>query len=370
MSTGTESPNSLNTQNFSDSDDEILDGFAEGPLPGDPPRPGDTHDDGTPMGLGGEKGKQSEPASSTLEADIASDTKPGKELPEDAATSEPVADDGEEIDEKVPSIDSDEPEAPEFSSVLLQMAGYADAEAAKADGFGTPEALHAFIRGRGQLLTPEREGPLYGRKETPAPAEQSEELEVKPFELPADKVELLDEDLVDLLKQMNEHYQNEIQSLRKSSSTQRQEVDEVTQFDQAVQSLGEQWQDTFGEGPGEELADKARHNASALAAFRNRDELFDVVQDLRARNAKKGLAPMTVAQEVYYALQERHPEKFQQIVFGKEKPKSRSTNRPTQRNTPPRTQNDKTLAAVNRMLAKKGRSRLTADPSDGFDGEI
>lgn len=30
----TESPTSLNTQNFAGSDDDILDGFAEGPLPG------------------------------------------------------------------------------------------------------------------------------------------------------------------------------------------------------------------------------------------------------------------------------------------------------------------------------------------------
>ena len=65
-----------NTQDFSGSDDEIVDNFAEGPQPGDPPPKGDTHDDGLPMGLGGEKGKQSEPASSTLEADIVNGTTP------------------------------------------------------------------------------------------------------------------------------------------------------------------------------------------------------------------------------------------------------------------------------------------------------
>ena len=368
----TESPASLNTQDFSNSDDDILDNFAEGPLPGDAPPPGDTHDDGTPMGLGGEKGKQSEPASSTLEADIASDTKSGEEKPPEsdsqtrAAESEPVQDEGDEVDEEVPSTESEEPESPEFSPVLLQMAGYADADAAKADGFGTPEALHAFIRGRGQLLTPERDGPLYGRKKTPPPAEEAESPESKPFELPPDKLEVLDEDLVELLNQMNEHYQQEIQSLRGS----RQEIDEVSQFDQEIQNLGEQWQDTFGEGPGEELAHEARLNPTAMAAFRNRDELFDVVQTLRDAGAQNGLAPMTLQQEIRFALMQRHPDKFQQIVSGKVKPKSRSTNRPTQRNTPPRTQNDKTLAAVNRMLSKKGRSKLTADPGDDFDGEI
>ena len=66
--TKTESPTSLTAQDFSGSDDEILDNFAEGPKEvGDAPPMDDTHDDGTPMGLGGEKGKQSEPASSTLD---------------------------------------------------------------------------------------------------------------------------------------------------------------------------------------------------------------------------------------------------------------------------------------------------------------
>jgi hypothetical protein len=214
---------------------------------------------------------------------------------------------------------------------------------------------------------------LYGRKETPPPAEQTAVPEVEPFELPADTMELLNEDLADVLKQMNEHYQKEVQSVRATlaqQAQQTQEVDEVTQFDQAIQSLPEQWQDTFGEGPGEELAAKAQLNSAAHAAFRNRDELFDAVQGVRERNAAKGFAPMTLQQEIQFALMQRHPDKFQQTTSGKESPKSRSTNWPTQRRTPPRTQSDKTLAAVNAMLAKKGSARLTVDPDDDFDGEI
>lgn len=368
MSTGTESPISLNAQDFSGSDDDILDGFAEGPLPGDAPNPGDTHDDGTPMGLGGEKGKQSEPASSTLEADIVNGTTSGEKGPSDrAAKSEPVTGEGEEAGEDIPSAGEEEPESPDFSPVLLEMAGYADAEAAKADGFGSPEALHAFVRGRGLLLKPERNGPLYGRKEPP-PAEKAAVPEVKSFELPAETLEVLDDDLVDLLKQMNDHYQKEIRSLRESTGPQG--VDEVSQFDQAIQNLGEQWQDTFGQGPGEELATKAQLNSAALTAFRNRDELYDVVQTLRETSARKGLAPMTLQQEIQFALMQRHPDMFEQTVSGKVSPRSRSTHRPTQRKTPPRTQNDRTLAAVNAMLAKKGQSRLTADPRDDLDGEI
>jgi len=374
----TESPTSLNAQDFSGSDDEILDNFAEGPQPGDPPPLDDTHDDGTPMGLGGEKGKQSEPASSTLEADMANDTKPGEEVPPEGAdarepaASEPATDEGEEVDDEVPSADTQEPETPDFPPVLLQMAGYPDAKAAQEDGFGTPEALHAYIRGRGQLLTSEEEGPLYGRSSEEA-SQEEEESGIEPFELPEETLEILDDDLAGLLRQMNEHYQKEVQSIRSTVSQQveqEQDFDDVEEFDQAVQNLGEQWQDTFGDGPGTELADKAKRDPVAMAAFRNRDELFDAVQTLRETSARKGLAPMALQQEIQFALMQRHPDTFQQAISGKSSGKSRGISRPTQRKTPPRTQNDKTVADVNAMLRKKGRPKLTADPHDDFDGEI
>ena len=78
----TPNPIASNTQDFSNSDDEILDNFADGP---------DPNDDGTPMGLGGDKEKQAEPASSTLEADIVNGTtkQPGEEHPPENSASEP-----------------------------------------------------------------------------------------------------------------------------------------------------------------------------------------------------------------------------------------------------------------------------------------
>ncbi len=370
----TESPTSLNSQNFSGSDDDILDNFAEGPQPGDPPPLDDTHDDGTPMGLGGEQGKQSEPASTTLEADIANDKKPGDDTvpPEEPAKSEPVADEGDEVVEA--EAETTDTEEPEYPDVLLQMAGYQDAKAAKDDGFGTPEALHAYVRGRGQLLAPERSGPLYGRpkEETLPPVEDTSEPEIKPFEIPADKMEYVDDDLKAVLNDMNEHYQKEVKELRSSvAQQQRPEVDEVSQFDTAVQNLGDQWQDVFGSGDGAEMASRAdRGDLKAATTFKNRDELFDEVQSLRQRSEAKGLAPMALQQEIQYALMQRHPDKFQQELSPTPERKSRGISRPTQRKTPPKTQNDKTLAAVNRMLAKKGKTKLTADPEDGFDGEL
>ena len=78
QSSVTPPPVSSNTQDFSGSGDEIMDNFAEAPVPDD----ANLSDDGTPMGLGGEKAKQSEPASSTLESDMVNGTKqPGKDIP-------------------------------------------------------------------------------------------------------------------------------------------------------------------------------------------------------------------------------------------------------------------------------------------------
>jgi hypothetical protein len=139
-------------QDFSESDDEILDNFADGPDGSelDNSRT-DTSDDGTPMGLGGEKGKQSEPASSTLEADILKGKEPDETSPSDTAAGEPEPVQepaGEEGAEISPEPKTEEPESPDshevqFPPMLLQMAGYADADAAKAAGLGTPEALSA-----------------------------------------------------------------------------------------------------------------------------------------------------------------------------------------------------------------------------------
>ncbi len=148
----TPNPIASNTQDFSGSDDEILDNFADGP---DAALSNDSAtDDGTPMGLGGEKGKQAEPASSTLEADIVNGTTkqtPERQMPEGqagetsppaqpASEPEPVQEPAGEKEgaEKSPEPDSEEPETPALSPILLQMAGLADAAAAQAEDLGLP----------------------------------------------------------------------------------------------------------------------------------------------------------------------------------------------------------------------------------------
>lgn len=377
----TSDPISSNTQDFSGSDDEILDNFAEGP------------DDGTPMGLGGEKGKQAEPASSTLEADIVG----GVKTQDTGETSPPeTASEPEPAEEPAGEKESEEPETPEFPSTLLQMAGYADADAAKAAGFESPESLFAAVKWRSQLLQPGAEPAqpsaqgLYRRRQppksdsaAPAPAPKAEETtESKPFELPAEKLEMLDEDLVSVLREMHSSQQQELQSLRQQLQERenmiasQQEQNEEAQFDEAVQNLGEHWRDVFGEGSGSDLAQAGQSDPMAMTNFNHRAMLFEAVEAVREVNAKQGYKPMSLEQEIHWALMQRYPDKFQQAISGNSSPKANSgrgvvASRPTQRRTPPKSHNDKLLSSIDGMLRKrKGYSLDMGEPEEEFDGEV
>jgi hypothetical protein len=392
------------TQDFSESDDEILDNFAEGPQPGDPPPAGDTHDDGLPMGLGGERGKQSEPASSTLEADIVNGTtrQPGETSPpgQSADRSPPVQGSAGETGAETSPEPSGEPETPEFPPALLQMAGLADADAAKAAGFQDSDALFAAIRWRSQLLTPgaqpavasvQEQVPgtgVYRRptQQPPAPVFQEptpkpeESAGVTPFELPADKRDMLDEDLLAVLDQMNAHYQQEFKTLRSSAGqreaelARQQAAEEESRFDAAVQALGGDWEDVFGEGSGADLQRAGHIDPVAMTNFNHRALLFEAVEAVREVNAKQGYKPMTLEQEVHWALMQRYPDKFRNVISGNSQPSGRrgvTASRPTQRKMPPGSQNQKVLADVNAMLRKKGSVPLDmGHGEEEFDGDI
>jgi hypothetical protein len=382
----TESPITLNAQDFSGSDDEIQDNFADG---------SDPYDDGTPMGLGGEKGKQSEPASSTLEADIVNGTtkQPGEDVPPEDTASEPkpVQDAGEVGSEENPEPEPEEPETPEFPPALLQMAGLADAKAAQAAGFQNPEALFSAIKWRSQMLMPgaqpvqPSEQGLYRRPlptAKPTPVQNVEpESEDKPFQLPTEKMGMLDEDLQDVIRQMNDHYQQQVASLRSSISQREAEIadqqaqDEEVRFDETVQSLGEDWSDVFGSGSGRELAREGQFNPTAMTNFNHRALLFETVQALREVNAKQGYKPMSLEQEVQWALMQRYPDKFQKTISGNSNGKSGprkgvTASRPTQRNTPPKSHNAKVLSDVNSMLRKRKGYSLDMGHEEEFEGEI
>lgn len=376
----TPDPISSNAQDFSGSDDEIMDNFADGP-----------NDDGTPMGLGGEKESQAEPASSTLEADIVNGTtkQSGENEPPEvpAGEPEPVQDAGETGSEDIPEPTSEEPETPEFPPALLQMAGLADASAAQTAGFQNPDALFAAIKWRSQLLTPgaqpaqPSEQGLYRRPSTPSqPVVETvaeETGEVKPFQLPADKMDLLDEDLQDVIRQMNDHYQQEVASLRSSVGqreadlARQREYNEEAQFDEVVQSLGEEWQDVFGEGGGRELAQTGQADPVAMTNYNHRALLFEAVQAVREVNTKQGYKPMALEQEVQWALMQRYPDKFQQAISGDSNGKSGprrgvTASRPTQRKTPLKAK-DKVLNDLHKKYPNAG---FTQQDDEEYDGEI
>lgn len=388
----TPNPFPSNTQDFSDSDDEILDNFADGP---DDPH---SNDDGTPLGLGGAKGNQAEPASATLEADIAGGTTPQAPAPA-AKPTEPNTPPSPAAAEP-----PQEPEVPEFPPALLLMAGLADAAAAKAAGFDNPQALFSAVRWRSQMMVPAAEPTapaaqgLYRRSEQPAPAPMANAManamakdiakvtpetppapsgDVKPFQLPADKMDMLDEDLQAVLREMHQHYQQEVAALRSSVSqrdedrVRQQQYDEELQFDQAVQNLGEQWKDVFGEGHGSELARAGQRDPVAMTNFNHRALLFQAVQTVREVNAQQGSKPMSLDQEVQWALMQRYPDKFQQALSGASPSRPGVTaSRPTQRRTPPKTQNAQVLADVNAMLKKKHGYALDMGHDEEADGDI
>ena len=402
----TETPTTLNAQDFSGSDDEILDNFAEGPT-----------DDGIPLGVGGEMGKQSEPASSTMEADIVNGTN-GKDTdelnpdeqgilkqPSDENPLEDSADENEPVpvvSETVTDDSVDEPDTPDFSPALLQMAGYKDAAEAKFAGFGDPESLFAAVKWRSQLLTPSdkptqtfEEG-LYRPKQTPTQIptkipQVTEQVEGESdYILPEDKMDMLDEDLQDVLRNMNEHHkiqdasrQQELQSLRtelkqrEDSLATQQEQGEEKQFDDAVQELGKGWEDVFGNGSGMELASAGNADPVAMTNFNHRALLFEAVQAVREVNAKQGYNPMDLKQEVQWALMQRYPDKFKQSISGNSNGSQNkgsrpgvTASRPTQRNAPPKGRNNKALADVNAMLNKRKGYSLDMGQDDEYDGEI
>ena len=70
---------------------------------------------------------------------------------------------------------------------------------------------------------------------------------------------------------------------------------------------------------------------------------------------------------------ERYPDKFQQTISGNGKRAQRqgaTASRPTQRKTPPKSQNSKLLADVNAMLKKKKGYSLDMGHDEEFDGDI
>ena len=211
-------------------------------------------------------------------------------------------------------------------------------------------------------------------------AETEEIGDLKPYQLSAEKRDMLDEDLVSVIDEMNEHNERQFKSLR-SDADQReallasqQSQNEEAVFDAAVQELGDEWNDVFGEGNGMDLRQAGQSDPVAMTNFNHRALLFETVEAVREVNAKQGYKPMDLKQEVNWALMQRYPDKFQQIVSGNSNGSGQrrgvTASRPTQRNMPPKSQNEKALSAVNAMLQKKGSAPLEMGKEEEFDGDI
>lgn len=359
------------TQDFSDN--EIMDGFGDGPMES----PADA-----PLGLGRE---QPEPASPDM------NTTPGVETPPDDAVSEPgpvpePADEGG-TEPQPPA----EPELPEFPPMLLQAAGYATAEQARQEGFDDPKALYAAVQRENRSLTSKaaQGGSLYSPQvpqETPpkqAPP-KDEAVGIEPFK-PAN-AESLDEELLAALQQQDEHYAKRFQQQeerlqrqqddfaselkeRDSKSQTLQQRDYEIQFDQAVQDLGEDWQEEFGKGDAQGLDLAAKQgDPAAMVACEYRVRLYSAVADVRDEREEQGRAPLTFEQEVQRGLMRLRPEKYQEQFTQQLRQTSKAKNRPgvqasrpTARKTPLGTKTDQTLAALSDKYPGMGFDQVDED---------
>lgn len=379
MSDATPTVLSSSVQDFSDND--VMDGFEEGPP-----------QDDTPMGLGGEKGKQVEPASTTLEADVANQDTPGDDSPPDdaASGSEPAGEGGDEpqVPEDIPEEIPAEPETPEFPPALLQMAGYATVEQAQQAGFSDPGALFAAVQWKGKSLSPAaaplpQAGSLYRpqappQKEAPSQGEASG---FKPFQ--PDNADALDEEILAALQQQNKHFDEQFQQQqerfaselkeRDDKARSQQDYDYERRFDQSIQELGKDWQDVFGVGEGHTLSQAGQRDPAAMTAVNHRLILFDTVEAVREVNEKQGFPPMDLKQEVQWALMQRYPDKFNQQLLRKSNSQDRrgtQTSRPTARKTPLGNKTERLLSAVDATLKAKGRGGLDMGQDDEHDGDF
>jgi hypothetical protein len=94
------------------------------------------------------------------------------------------------------------------------------------------------------------------------------------------------------------------------------------------------------------------------------------VEAVREVNAKQGYKPMTLEQEMQWALMQRYPDKFQQSISGNSNSsgprRGVTASRPTQRNTPPSAK-DKLLNDLHKKYPSAG---FTQQDDDEFEGEI
>ena len=121
--------------------------------------------------------------------------------------------------------------------------------------------------------------------------------------------------------------------------------------------LGDEWADTFGKGDARDLVQANAADAGVQA----RVKLAETMEAIKQGRARMGLAAIdddTLFQQALRAdfhskLQDLHQRGIQDQRAGRNHLR---TMRPTQRKTPARSQNERTLQAVETMLQQRGRS--------------
>jgi len=347
-----------NSQQFAD--DEIVDNFG-------------ATDDGVPMGIGGEKGKQSEPVSSTLEADMLQPApkKPKQEEktspddaipPDDAAAggeSKPVHDAARDDGKAKAEPQTEEPESTEFPDTLLRMAGFSNSEDAQKAGFKDPESLLAAVQWRSRSMAapakPSRSSYLESETTKPEPtfipAKETPQGDGTFKRFKPTNPEIFDEELLKLLEEQDRHYADQFEQLssKLNGSNVSEALRQAERFDKAVQELGANWEAELGKGSGDTLFQST--DAESVAAAQNRLDLFDAVNLLRQTNAERGGKPMSIEQEVQWALMQRYPDKFKQQLLRERETKVQGrrgaqASRPTARKTPLGTKNERILSEL------------------------
>jgi hypothetical protein len=142
-----------------------------------------------------------------------------------------------------------------------------------------------------------------------------------------------------------------------------------TDMEKRFESLGEDWADTFGKGDARELYSKNQQDPGVQA----RQRVASTMEALANGRASMGLQPLgedvlfqqALRAEFFPKLQEQVRQDTVAKASGRQ---NLQTFRPTQRKTPMPSQNQRTLAAVEAVLQKRGRTLGPPGDEVAIDG--
>jgi len=134
-------------------------------------------------------------------------------------------------------------------------------------------------------------------------------------------------------------------------------------LDQEIANLGNEWAEVFGTGSGQELMEQSRTDAAAMTALNQRVMLDNTIAAIRAENGRLGNPPMSLDQEILWALQRNHHDRFQQMIRQQDTKKSNGRKgvqaaRPTARTKPVTNEEEAFAQRFNREMRKQGKDAI------------